>query len=103
MQSENQELQTSNGTLRKVNDKYRDNEYYMQQKYEEMRQKLTNKDSLIRQKDEIIFEVSREVETLKADIRNMEAIEEALKAEIDDLVGKRKALEDINQQLKNQI
>lgn len=103
LHSENHELQTSNNTLRKVNDKYRDNEYYMQQKYEEMRQKMNAKDSLIRQKDEIIFEVSREVETLKADIRNMETIEEALKAEIDDLVIKRKSFEDINQHLKNQI
>lgn len=33
----------------------------------------------------------------------MEQVEDALKNEIDDLVNKRKALEDVNQQMSNQL
>lgn len=103
LESDCSELNSVNNSLRKVNDKYRDNELYMQQKYEEMRQKVSAKDAMLRQKDEILFGLSRENEALKADIRNYESVEEALKVEIDELVNKRKTLEDINQTLKNQI
>lgn len=98
-----EEMKVTNASIHKVNDKYRENEYYIQQKYEEAREKHNEKDSLLRQKDEIIFGLSRNIDSLKADIRNMESVEDALKSEIDDLVGKRKALEDINQSLKNQV
>lgn len=103
LQTENDELKTANGSLRKVNDKYRENEQYMQNKYEEIRHRSSEKDIVIRQKDEIIFGLSRDNEALKADIRNLESVEEALKQEIDDLVQKRKNLEDINQSLKDQV
>lgn len=100
---DNSELNSVNESLRKANDTYRDNEFYMQQKYEEIRQKVSAKDAMLRQKDEVIFGFSRENEALRADIRNFERVEEALKIEIDELVNKRKTLEDINQTLKNQI
>jgi hypothetical protein len=103
LENENIDYKSTNSSLSKINDKYRDNEFYMQQKYDEMRHKLAEKDSMLRHKDEIIFGVTRENEALKADIRNLENVEEALKTEIDDLVGKRKSLEDINQKMKNQI
>ena len=103
VKAENDELKTANGSLKAVNDQYRDNEFYIQSKYEESRQKLSAKDSLLRQKDEVIFGITRENEALKADIRNLETVENALKTEIDELVNKRKTLEDINQNLKNQV
>jgi len=101
--NENNEIRVANNSLKAVNDKYRDNEYYIQNKYEDARQKISAKDTLLRQKDEIIFGITRENEALKADIRNLESVEVALKTEIDDLVNKRKTLEDINQSLKNQV
>ena len=79
--------------MKAVNEQYRQNEYYIMNKYEESRQKLNGKDTLLRQKDEIIFEISRENETLKADIRNLEAVENILKNEIDELVSKRKTMQ----------
>lgn len=101
--NENNEIIGANNSLKAVNDKYRDNEYYIQSKYEEVRQKIGGKDILLRQKDEVIFGITRENEALKADIMNLESVENALKNEIDDLVNKRKVLEDINQSLKNQV
>lgn len=53
--------------------------------------------------DQSVFSLQKENESLKSDIRNMERIENTLKNEIEDLLDKRKLLEEINQNLKNQI
>ncbi|CAI2386739.1 unnamed protein product [Moneuplotes crassus] len=103
------ELQTeeikkaANDTFAQNSEKYQQSEYFFRAKVDEMMQKVRESQTMAREKDEIIFTVSRENEALKADIRNLESVENALKDEIDDLVSKRKSLEDINQNLKNQI
>lgn len=51
----------------------------------------------------MIFGMARQIDALQSDIKNLEKVEEALKTEIDELVLKRKELEDANQLLKNQV
>jgi len=72
-------------------------------KIDELMNKNHIKDQTTREKDETLFNLSREVESLRSDIRNMEHIENTLKTEIEELLEKRRSLEDINQSLKNQI
>jgi len=98
--NENSDLIANNASLRKVNEKYRENEYYLQQRIEDLRHKLNERDVVGRQKDEVIFGLTRSIEALQYDVKNLEIIEEALKREIEDLLNKRKTLEDINQGLK---
>ena len=43
LKSDNFELQANNATLRKVNEKYRENEFFLQQRLEDFRQKLGQK------------------------------------------------------------
>ena len=102
-QTENNDLKHHVETLKKVNEKFRENELYLQKKFEEMRLKGNAKDAALRQKDEVIFQLTRNIEALKSDIANLEHIEDSLKTEIEELNNKRKTLEETNQQLKSQI
>lgn len=69
-------------------------------KVDELMNKNFQKDQTTKEKEENLFNLTREVESLRSDIRNMEHIESTLKAEIEDLLEKRKGLEEINQNLK---
>lgn len=75
----------------------------LRQKVDELMNKNQQKDLTTREKEEKMFNLSREVESLKSDLRNMEHIENTLKVEIEELLDKRRSLEEINQGLKNQI
>ena len=75
----------------------------LRQKVDELMNKNQIKDQSTREKEENLFNLSREVESLRSDLRNMEHIENTLKMEIEELLDKRRHLEDINQNLKNQI
>lgn len=75
----------------------------LRQKIDELMNKNQQKDVTTREKEEHMFNLSREVESLRSDLRNMEHIENTLKSEIEELLDKRRNLEDINQNLKNQI
>ena len=72
-------------------------------KVDELMSKNFQKDQTTKEKEENMFNLKREVESLRSDIRNMKHIESTLKAEIEDLLGKRKSLDEVNQNLKNQI
>ena len=75
----------------------------MKAKIDELMNKNFMKDQNTREKEENMLTLKREVESLRSDIKNMDIIENTLKGEIDDLLDKRRSLEDINQNLKNQI
>ena len=103
LQTESNDLKHHVDTLKNVNEKFRENELYLQKKFEEMRQNCNAKDVALRQRDEIIFQLTRNIDALKSDISNLEHIEDSLKSEIHELNDKRKSLEETNQQLKSQI
>lgn len=120
LQIEKQELDNENALLReqlnhkgdevdRLNSKVMELEHETSQirvlrtKIDELMNKNYQKDQTTKEKEETLFNLKREVESLRSDIRNMEHIENTLKAEIEDLLDKRKTLEDINQNLKNQI
>jgi len=63
---------------------------------EELTNKTQMKEITSREKEENIIKTESE-------LRNMERVEATLKAEIEDLLDKRRVLEDINQNLKTQI
>ena len=63
---------------------------------EELTNRTQMKELNSREKEESIIKA-------ESDLRNLERVEATLKAEIEDLLEKRRALEDINQNLKNQI
>lgn len=103
LQSELNDVKHHLDTLKKVNEKFRENELYLNKKFEEMRQNCNAKDAALRQRDEVIFQLSRNIDALKSDISNLEHIEDSLKAEIEQMNEKRKVLEETNQHLKSQI
>jgi myosin heavy subunit len=113
MDNENQRLREQlnfkHDELERLNSKVMELEHETSQvrvlktKVDELMSKNFQKDQSTKEKEETLFNLKREVESLRSDVRNMEHIEGTLKAEIEDLLDKRKTLEDINQNLKNQI
>lgn len=113
MDNENQRLREQLGIqhdeLERLNSKVMELEHETSQvkvlktKVDELMSKNFQKDQSTKEKEETLFNLKREVESLRSDVRNMEHIEGTLKAEIEDLLEKRRTLEDINQNLKNQI
>lgn len=61
------------------------------------------KDIESRKREEDVFNLTREIQSLKSDCKNMQQIELTLQTEINDLREKRRSLEEINQSLKNQL
>lgn len=65
--------------------------------------KLIEKDNSLREKEESIFNHSRENKNLRSDIDNMEEVSNNYKKEIEAIAVRRKELETVNSELKTQL
>ena len=90
------EIETQLSSSQQVYSKFSESENELRAKIEDLMKRAHAKDVECRKKDEELFNLQREVQSLKSDCKNLSTIEQSFQAEMQDLIEKRRNLEDIN-------